>query len=473
VTAKKDALRVTSVQIRDVLYAREYAITPGAVTVLSGRNGVGKSTPLKAIQAALGRGSLAKLARVVDDGEEPAEPEVVLVVEGGDKHYRITRSARTVRVQSRVGETSAYEDMPKPQSFLASLVDIDAANPVHFVQGSDKDRVLMLLDAIHVELDLSALLAEAGLTERELPHLPVGAHALEQVEMIRAAIFDRRTGVNRDAKAKAASAEQLAREIPAEIPASPAAEIARLDAECREVAERLAGEEAAVKRGLDAIEREAQAVCRADQQRIRDAAEAALAAFAAKVRAEAEAECHAVGNAATARLAAATREHDASLAEIAVSREATATKREQLARLREEEKAAAAHRALAEQRATFERDAEALAAEAERLTAAIAGIDAYRRRMAEHVPIEGLTIEGATIKVHGIPLDQVNTAQVVGIGVKIAKLRAMRQPLPLVFVDGAESLDSESLAALKAELLAADVQALIGRVEDHELQVSW
>src|SRR5688572_27167578 len=73
-------LRVVAVTVKDVLGAREFAMQPGKVTTLRGKNGSGKSTALAAVQAALGGGNLAKMARVGAPGEK-VEPEVVLVIE--------------------------------------------------------------------------------------------------------------------------------------------------------------------------------------------------------------------------------------------------------------------------------------------------------------------------------------------------------------------------------------------------------
>ena len=145
--------------------------------------------------------------------------------------------------------------------------------------------------------------------------------------------------------------------------------------------------------------------------------------------------------------------------------------RERLAALRAHAEASTKARALHEQAAQFDREAAQLEVEGVRLTAALDALDAHRRRLAENLPIEGVSIEDKVIRVYGVPFEQLNTAQRVRIAVQVACLRAKAQLLPVVFVDGAEALDREHFDALVDELKAAGVQAFLAAVADCELQV--
>ena len=139
------SLQVTAVTIRDVLGARTFSMEPGGrLTILSGSNGSGKSTTLKAVQAALGRGNLMTLARVDPDGAD-VQPEAVVVLEGPGEAYRIERKGDKLRVRQRVGDSAAYEDVKSPQTFLASLLDTEAANPVALLTAPEKALVRLLL----------------------------------------------------------------------------------------------------------------------------------------------------------------------------------------------------------------------------------------------------------------------------------------------------------------------------------------
>ena len=496
---KPTPLRVTAVTIRDVLGARELALEPGRITRLEGRNASGKTTILQAVQAALGRGSLAKLARIDSTGVE-TEPEVVLALEGDGEVYRVERTGEKVRVRRRVGETAGLEDVPRPQEFLAGLFDAAAASPVRFLTAPDKDRVTLLLEALPLKLDRAALLMEMAVAAAELPPLPAGLHPLEELTLIRDAVFRARTGVNRDAKGKAAAAEQTRRNAPATVPEDLSAEVGTLDSATSLQAVALARDEAQA----DATECQAIADAEAAAQLEAERVSGSFKAWAARTRKEHEARAAEIRAEAERRVAEDLGQVEASIetrrvadeaaldevsrasADVAAkardaraaARQATESRkvdlqasRERLAALRAQVEASAKARALHEQAAQFDREAEQLETEGIRLTAALDALDTHRRRLAEDLPIAGLTIDDGVIRVNGVPFEQLNTAERVKIAVQVATLRARAQRLPLVFVDGAEALDAEHFERLVAELQAHGIQAFVAAVRDHDLEV--
>lgn len=493
-------LRVVSVQVKDVLGAREFAMAPGKITVVRGRNGSGKTTALQAVQAALGGGNLRRLARVDPEGKD-TEPEVVLVIEGpGSEAYRVERKGEKLRIRQRVGDTAAFEDVGKPQGWLSSLFDPDGANPVAFLTAKDADRARMLLEALPLTFDRAALLREMGIGESELPPIPRGLHPLEEVELIREAVFRTRTGVNRDLDGKKKAADQVRRNTPAVIPDDPRAAIETLQARVVDLTAELAratlaateAERRTLGEALATHDLEAEKVKAAftDAARSKRAAHearaaelrAALERQIADEKAAVEAEIDQLRTADEARLdeldarlgaarKAAEEVREAAEADLAALRNTLAANREQLATLRAQAETAAQARALVEQADQFDREAAELQAESDRLTAALEANEAYARRMAKDLPIDGLSIEGKTIRVHGVPYEQLNTQQKVDIAVDVAVLRAKGARLPVVFVDGAEALDSEHFGLLVERLKRSGVQAFVGRVEDTELQV--
>jgi len=496
-----DQLRVTSIQIRDVLGAREFAVEPGRITLLRGANGSGKSTALQAVQSALAGGNLARLARVDPDGKD-VEPEVVLVIDGPrSEEYRVERTGDKVRVRQRVGDTAAFEDVRKPQAWLTGLFDPRGSNPVAFLMAADKDRALMLLEALPLTMPRQELLQLlAGVDPAALPPIPTGLHPLEELSLIRDAVFRARTGVNRDKDGKAKAADQTRRNAPAVIPDDPSPLIAFGEQATSTLAAEIARDEEAAR----AAERQALAVAQAAHelaaQKVKAAfTEAARALRADHVRQVAElratvekqiADMTASTEAAIAglresddakldqldallqRAQAEARDRRASTeARITSARTTLAESRDKLAALRAERDDAAKARTLHDQAKQFDQEATALVEESARLTAVIESLDAFRRRLAEDLPIEGLEIEGKEIRVRGVPYEQLNTAQRIDIAVQVACLRAKTQRLPVVFVDGAEALDTEHFHILVERLKEAGVQSFIGRVEDHELRV--
>jgi DNA repair exonuclease SbcCD ATPase subunit len=493
-------LRVTGLHVKDVLGVAEMKMEPGKVTLLKGKNASGKSTLLSSLQAALGRGSLAKFARIDPAGAETS-PEVVLVLDGGPgEHYRVERTGDNLRVRKQVGTTAALEDVPRPQEFLAGLYDPTCSNPVRFLTAPDKERALLLLEALPLKMDRAALLSEMGVEAKEIGQVPTGLHPLEEIGLIRANVFAARTGVNRDEKAAAQAADQLRRNIPAALAEDPAAAIAALEKRTTALADQVARAEEGAASDFEkasaaarAEHAQAEAKVRADHKEAARSKRAAFDAWEADERvqferrvaqrkSEVEAEVATsretsewklgeIDSARDAVLQAAEADRTKALAGLAALRNNLTGYREQLVALRAQADRLSKDKALTEQAEVFDRDRARLEEESERLTKALDALDAYRRRMAENLPISGLTIEGKEIRVNGIPFEQLNTQARIDIAVQVASLRAKGSKLPVIFVDGAEALDAEHFEALVARLAQENLQAFVARVEDHDLAV--
>lgn len=497
-------LHVVSWSGEAILGEREFAIEPGKVTLISGKNGTGKTTRLRALQQALGGGSLGKIARIDPDGVE-AEPEMIVVIKSddGSEHYRVERDEKKLRVRKQIGESQAFEDVPRPAEFIASIADAGGINPVFFVRADEKERVEMLLGALNVKLDRLALLQEMGLRggigDGEVPPARFGLNAFEEIEQVKEFVYNRRRGLNVDVRQKKDSAEQLRRKVPAILPdlSEEAVKAAGLKVEGLAGEVQRAVEAAEAKRAKareaakvayetqvaadDASLREARLALRADHERaaaaIRVRAEQAIADDLAKTE-EALGLLQEGADHRRSLLAAVlhkereTADVEAQAEGVAIekTRALLAEARGEAERIHNQSNEASAVRALSDQAKDFDAQAESLEEESKRLSAALDTLERHRAKLAEAIPIPGLTIVGG-MRVNGVPFDQLNKAQRVRIGAKVAILRAMDRPLRVVIVDGAENLDSEQLGVMADEFEAAGVQAIIGRVEDHELTV--
>ena len=207
-------LKVNSIEISDCYGVKECVIKPGKITVLRGKNATGKSSVLNSLQSLIKGGALANISRIGDNGEE-IDSKIVLVLESdeGQKFLAKKTGSGTV-VKSQVGDSAGYEDVKKPQSWLTSLYDEKMSNPLEFIQAKQKERVLMLLGALDVDLDREKLWADMAISPISIGPIPEGLHPLQELSFIRDAVFTKRTGVNRDEKAKRSSGDQILREIP-------------------------------------------------------------------------------------------------------------------------------------------------------------------------------------------------------------------------------------------------------------------
>lgn len=485
-------LRVLSVKFRNVLGLEERGLDPqGRSVLLSGPNASGKSSHLRALKAGISGGSLATLKRV--DAPADAEPEVVVELGGTAGDYLVEKQGDdTARVRRRVGESAAFEDVPQPQRFLTSLFDTRGCNPVALLMAKEKDLALLILEALDLKLDaprLSVILE--GVKEHVLT-VPAGLHALEHTRLIRDGLYNARTGVNRDKDSKRKAAEQTKLNAPAVVPTEPGQDaIVLQEKACSDLAATIAREDAEADGRMREAIAEASASCTLEQERQSSEFKAA----AAKLRKEHEqrvAESLAQTNnavealrvAAEGRIVAATDAADMAEAKAREAREAVGVvtdgrraelgkKREALAALRAQAQDAAKAIALHEQARQFEQEAEAHAAESERLTEALQALDVYRRSLAEHLPIAGLEIAGEAITCDGVPWDQLNTEKRVTIVATIAAIRAEANPLRVMFLDGLESLDTKHRTALLEELERRRIQAFGAVVTDGPLAVEY
>lgn len=450
-------LEVTEVRIKNVLGVREAAIELGQITVFEGNNGSGKTSHLEAIKTGLCGGSLAKIQNI-NTGEDE-EPEVVLVLESDDdsEYYRVEKRGKEVaKVRKRVGDTAGLEDVPTPQRWLSGLYDGKMSNPMEFLRTSDKERVLLLLAAMPLEFSRDNLWASLPIERDEVGAIPEGLHPLQELALIQDSIFRERTGVNRDAKGKAASAEQTRRAAPAVIPEGREKEI-------EELSEKISEDESRISAEMEVVKGQYQNTV----QTIKSCHES----DAARMRAEVEERISEMRDMVEYDIEKLTADRDTKLSSLFDEQAKVEKKKRQLSELREQSKMSTKAAALHEQAETFDKEALELQKKSEQLTASLSELDSFRRRLISDLPIDGLEVNDKTILVNGIPFDQLNTAQKIQIAVDVACLRAQDSQLPIVWVDGAEALDEEHFEFFCDALKKKKVRALVGRRTDKPFEV--
>ena len=110
-------------------------------------------------------------------------------------------------------------------------------------------------------------------------------------------------------------------------------------------------------------------------------------------------------------------------------------------------------------------------AESARLDKALEEIAQIKLDILAKTPFQGLEIKDGKIYIDGIPFTQLNTAAQVAFTLKLAKLRTEGKELKLVCLDNMECLDEQTLTAFKTAAAKTDLQFIITRVGNGELEV--
>lgn len=431
------SLSVSRVKISNILGVEDLELTPGKFTAIVGRNGSGKTSTLEAIKAALRGGHDATLLRNGAD-----QGEVVLVLDDGTQiAKRITAKTSTAAVIGPDGKRVA-----KPSESIRDLIDALSVNPIEFLSVPRKQQISALLEAMPMRADLARLSEITGMTlDASLADL----HALEVIDRVHRDLYDERTGTNRAVKEKTATINQLSAAIPAGagaveggetgITEAMAAIDANRDAEMDRIDKKLAGLESGWDDKLADIEERMQAL--RDEQSAVMSERATIRQAAEKQRAKAQAD-HAAARAPLAQ----------KLAIIQANRDAEAKAR-----------------ATRETIAQMEEEAEALREDADKATAALGALDAYKAELLASLPIPGLAVRDGEIYFNDVLFDRLNSAEQVKVAVSVAKLRAGQ--LGLVCVDGIERLDGPAFENFKKAAIESGLQLVVTRVTDGEFNV--
>jgi DNA repair exonuclease SbcCD ATPase subunit len=454
---------------------------PPAGAVARGKNGGGKTSVLRAVRAALEAEHVGPDA--IRNGAEKAE----ILIDLDDVAVRrvITRSGSTLSVTVDGMRPKA------PQTYLEKILGTAPLDPLDLYLAKPKDRRAKILAAIPLRVTVDQLRQWAPVDD----DVDVGGHALEVLSAVRQDFYERRTEANRRAAEAAREAERLAK-VADDLPSAPAgtaslhdvtlehsrarAAIDLLDERAR-AAETARQRQADARSRLDANARRANALrgeavaIACDEAPLRAVADA-IEADVVRIKNELAVlrrrldqrvvdhgdACNALDKAVAANdRAKALREQaqalDDAAAEGARALDAVAdgvTEEERRAAIARVEAADAAFAGARARRAREDVAAEAkaaavtadgkqaAAAELDRIVRALTN-DAPAALLGESCPIPGLSLDGETILLDGIRIDDLSGAEQMRFAVSIAK--RMGGPGRILVCDGLERLDPESL----------------------------
>jgi hypothetical protein len=451
-------MKVLKIQIKNVLGLQALEIDkPGPWTEISGGNGTGKTSCLDAIRAALGQGSDATLLK-----QGATEGEVVLLLDDGTEiRKRITEDkSETQVVNPEFGKIS------KPATYLKKLADTLSLNPIQFLTAPPKDRVNLLLQAIPMTITADKL---GFVPQIALAGIDLDKHALEVIGSIGKAIYDLRTGVNRSQKDKEATARQMTETLPADAPSGNWSEVyQQKSTELSELRTNAQSRAAGIKRDAADAEKAQDKLFDAKKQQLNKE----LAEAIEKLKLDTEIALERASKKCSSVVAQIQTDRDAAMeaakAEYDPKNQALIAEISQAKTMIDQHAKAESTREFI---GTLTMGASALEAESAKLTSALSRLEILKASLLEKLPIGGLAIVDGDIQLDGIPYDRVNLSRRVRCSIEIAILRAGN--LPLICVDGMESLDEKTFAAFKKETAKLkDYQFIVSKVTSGPLAIS-
>lgn len=428
-------IKISRVKIRQLMGIEELEFEAGKLTVIAGGNGSGKTSILEIIGSALSGGT--------------HDPKMLrLGADKGDVCIELNDGMKILKTITEKGASFAMKDadgneIKKPATFLASILDQISSNPVEFLTAKPKDRARVLLEAMPIEADRNALLEITQGIDNVVPNALEG---LDLIDSVHQAIYDKRTTVNVLARDKEGAAKQLRSAIGDEEPDQIQSMIdssfetenlanASLKGIQANIGAQKLAEVSKLEEAIREIERKAQEEV------------SKLLGDIAKVQSK------------------YTTIHAERTIEL---RQAIATAKAERTQLQERKTLAVKAQKAREDALKAEQEAESLKVQSETMTAMLGKIKDYRNSLIANLPIPGLEVVNGDIFRDGVQFDKLNTAQKVDIAIQIASLRA--KGLPIACMDGFECLDPDTWEAFEEAAVQSNLQLFVSRVTDGPLQ---
>jgi hypothetical protein len=447
-------LSVRRVEITDVkgIAHAELDLAGRSLTLLRGRNGVGKSSILDAISALFAGGSDSSLIR---KGAKQAKIKLELSDGRYIEKIQTPKGARLVAMDEN------GEPIPSPQKYIESLNTSFSFDPLAFLRAPKKDRAAFAAKHANLTFPASELRAlkfgqlDAGGPVRDLVG-PDATLSLDDFEKLRERVYSLRRARNTEAGELDKTISNLRKSLPmeGEPEAGGGQNMDELQAKLEAFTAALQADLAQVAQQVDEARQQARAEYDNEAAQLRKV-------FDDGMRAAADKQGDALIAIAAAEVEAVTEIRTGSDAERSQLQKGLAEAQAGLKRAGEVE-ALAKH--LEEQRERLAQKA----TEADLLDQALKALDQLKKQKLDSLPIPGLEIRDNEVYKNGIPFDQLNHAARYTLAIEIGSLGM--GDLPLVVSDEAEALDEKEFAAFCAAVKESGMQFLIARVDSGELR---
>jgi len=426
-------MKIAKIRIQNILGIDRLEFEPGKITTISGQNASGKTSVLEAIKGALGGGHDGTLLK---NGKD--EGQVVLIFDNGETlTKKMNRDKSTL-----VMEGSDGKKMKLGASYLKEIIDSVGVNPIQILTADPKTRIKLLLDSVPMELPVDEIKLITGLDRSDMT-----GHPLRVIEDIKKDIFEERAYVNAAVKKGEAMVEEMNKTIPWQQDKKDwAVEVGSLRAEKEKLVkshdEDVIKAKVDVANLLDNLETDA-------NERIAEI-KAALSVNMATVK-----EQH------QEFLDRRRLEYDEkAFPLIEKITEADINSKHQ-------DEISGAVKYVETHKEEIELQKKAALSQ----TGMLESLDTLKAELMENLPIENLEVREGDIYIGGVSFDTLNEAAKITFCLFVAGLR--KSKLPLVCVDGLESLDESTFQQFKEQAEKTDMQFFVTRVsEDKNLTLN-
>lgn len=499
-------MKAVKVSVRNFLGIRmgEFSFSP-SVNVVSGANGSGKSSLLKAIAKAVEGGRVDASVIYKDKSgatvKEAIEPEgvekTVERIEAGEwKDFGYAEIVLTLddstRIRRAISDTGSVVQVMQnkggldvalrsPQAFLNSIIGRVGMDPISFFRASPAEKRKILLEAVPSLLTLDDLSNEiekyvpkvAGavvvmndLVQNLLTTLPAtfGLDALETVEKI---VGDIRHEQNSSARHNEEAAISEAAKLPPGYVIEEVPEVDSVLAELAAATETVAAYERAAAHRVAAFNAWAAAEKMVDMRSKEvDDLKSRLAAKVSEL--EEMKATFATLHQAEADANAACSEAQKCIVEAEPIRERLLSLETRRSFVRSYE-SAAQKRKQAEYHKTMVKAMDSIARQGIRTS-----LPALLWQRMSDSPLGALKIgmEGGTITVDGVSIENLSQSEQIRLAVAVARASVPPEGLKVILVDGYEALDETTRAAFAEEAMKDDFQYIVAEVGDGPVSVT-
>lgn len=438
-------MKITGISITDFLGIQTFKLDKaGKLNLVTGDNGVGKSSVLRAIKEAFKTGG--RDANIVHKDAEKGEIFIQL-----DTGHTIRRRFDAARSQLDV--TDGDRKIEKPQTFLDGLFGPNVFNPIDFFRADPRERRSMLLQTLDLRItkgNLYDILTGLGIdgSFHDFGNYDFDANALDVIAILQKDIYNSRALVNGDIIRIKKSIEQDRKELPDTFDAEKFADFNHDE------------KMAELKVAQETVSRYKNIVAEQERSRNRynqiaaeiEEAERKLAALQAEAKA-----IHENGHELAAKVAGYEAPNIAAMEKNLSEYNASRKAQVKLEAIKQRET----------ELVTVEESHERL----DNLHKAL--VDAVPKAILKEakVPIDGLEIRNDDLYVDGKEFGKLSQSEQIRFGVKLARFLSQDKPLKVILVDGIEALSTTTRKAFIAEAAGDEFEYFMTQVTDGPLNV--